>query len=124
MVELLTVTTGKACTTKLAVFVLTQPMALVPLTVYVVLTVGVGVRVPVLLPVLHVYVDAPLAVKVAVFPIQMPGLLILITGEGLTVIVPVALLVHEKVLAPVTVYCVVVNGDCVIEGVKAPVFQV
>lgn len=45
------------------------------------------------------------------------------TGNGLTLIVPVRFTVQPVVTA-VTVYVVVLTGDCVKEAVEAPVFQV
>jgi hypothetical protein len=76
----------------------------------------------VLAPVLHEYVVAPDAVRVAELPMHIEGELTVITGNGLTVTVPTVDAEHSDVV-PVTVYEVVVVGLTVIEAVVAPVFQ-
>jgi hypothetical protein len=93
------------------VFELLQP-AVAPVTVYVVVIVGLTTTVaPVNEPGFQVYVVAPLPVKVAELPAHIAiGLAIAVTvGIGLTVNVTVFVLVQLP-LAPVTVYVVVIVG--------------
>ena len=54
-----------------------------------------------------------MAVRVVVCPAQIVGLFTVVLGEGLTVIVPVAVL-EQPGLDAVTVYVVVLVGDTVI----------
>lgn len=85
---------------------------LVPLTVYVVVVVGVTI---ILFPVIEagnqVYVVAPLAVRVAEFPKQtaVGVLMMLMVGLGLTIKFTVRVELHNP-LNPVTVYVVVLVG--------------
>ena len=92
----------------------------VPVTVYVVVTVGVAVIVTVAAPVDHAYVVAPLAVNVADTPLHTVADVLVITGNGFTVIVPVVIPVQPEEV-PVTVYVVVTVGVAVIVAVAAPV---
>ena len=89
------------------VVVAVHPLADVPVTVYVAVAVLLQTT---LAPVvelnpaagLHVYVEAPLAVRVEVAPGHIVAELTEITGLGTTVIVPTADAVHEE-LVPITV---------------------
>ena len=93
-------------TVKLTVPVDVQPKALLPVTVYTVVTLGVTVTfVPVEAPGIHVYVVPPDAVNVAELPTQIEvGLLTaVIVGDGLTLIVMVLVEVQLEAFAPVTV---------------------
>jgi hypothetical protein len=58
-------------------------------------------------PPVHVYVDAPVAVNVAVLPEQTVGEFTPTIGFGLTVTVDVAVFVQLFTSVPVTVYVVV-----------------
>jgi hypothetical protein len=89
-----------------------------PVTVYVIVEDGLAVT---LAPVVelrfvagdHVYVLAPLAVSVALCPMQMVGFGVTVTtGIGFTVTVTCAVAVHPRT-SPVTVYVVVVVGFAV-----------
>jgi hypothetical protein len=87
-------------------FVLVQPAALDPVTVYVVVTLGVTtVDAPVAPPGVQVYVLALLPNKVVDDPIQTAFKLALTPtlGNGLTVTVVVAVLEQPKASVPVTV---------------------
>ncbi len=89
-------------TVETAVFV--QPSTL-PVTVYVVVTVGDAVAVPAPLgvaPELHAYVVAPEALRLATSPAHIVGELTVTTGKGMTVTVETAEAVHPAE-APVTV---------------------
>ena len=86
------VATGVSFTVTVTVPVLTHPFASVPVTVYVVVVVGLAVTAaPVVAdnPVegLHVYVLAPLAVKLILLPVQIVGAdgVMVIAGKALTV---------------------------------------
>ena len=84
-------------------------------------------------PVLHTYVPPPLAVRTAVAPAHMiPSLLVVpevsatkiaAAGNGLTVMVVLAVAVHPFALVTVTVYVVVPAGVTVIAEVVAPVLH-
>jgi hypothetical protein len=103
-----TVTFGNGVTVTVATAVLVQ-LFKVPVTVYVVVVVNTGVvgfDTPVKPPV-QLYVVAPLAVKLAVVPLQMVGEFTVTVGRGFTVTVDTAVPVQPCVL-PVTVYVVVV----------------
>jgi hypothetical protein len=113
MVGEFTVTVGIGLTVSTEVFVPLQLLA-VPVTVYVTDVVAVLVTVdPVvaLKPVagLHVYVEAPPAVKVAVLPAHIVGEFTVTVGVGLTVTV-VVLTPEQTPVVPVTVYTVVAVG--------------
>jgi hypothetical protein len=86
--------------------------------VYVVVVAGDSViEVPVKLPGIQVYVDAPLAVRVVKLPLQIVPLDVeaATTGNELTVTVNVAVFVHPGPVEPVTVYVVVAEGLTVTE---------
>ena len=95
-----TVTVGKVFTVIVTVAVFVHPLELVPVTVYVVVVVGLAVTVaPVveLNPVdgVHAYVVAPLAVRLVEFPVHILVLDETVTvGNEFTVTVFVATLVH------------------------------
>jgi hypothetical protein len=110
------ITVGFSFTVTTAVAVPVHPLEVVPVTVYVVVEVGVATTVdPVVVfnPVLgaELYVFAPLAVSVAEFPEQTALALeeMVTTGLGTTVTVEIAVPLQPK-LVPVTVYVVVTDG--------------
>ena len=112
----LAVTVGNGLTVTPTVAVFTQPLAFVPVTVYVVLAVGDTVTdEPDKLPGLHTYVEAPLALNEVLPPTQIAEFveLAVTVGNGLTVIVRVAVPTQPADDVPVTVYVVVVVGDTV-----------
>ncbi|MEZ5054693.1 MAG: hypothetical protein R2807_08060 [Chitinophagales bacterium] len=51
----------------------------------------------------HAYVEAPLAVNVAVAPVQIVGELTVTVGFGFTVTVVVAVSLHPLAASPITV---------------------
>ena len=103
-------TLGAAFTVTVACAVLLQPLASVPVTVYVVVV--VGVKATALLTLLfHAYVVAPEPLKVTAVPAQtvwLPPALTL--GAAFTVTVACAVLLQPLAAVPVTVYVVVVVG--------------
>ena len=94
----------------IVVVALLCPQPLVPVTVYTVVAAGKKLTpfVTVDAPPAHVYVSAPLAVKVAVLPTQIPALelaVLTIDNDGtdpFTVILTDAEELHPAVLVPVT----------------------
>ena len=86
-----------------ATAVLTQPAASVPVTVYDVVEIGVTVIGLLLAPVLHEYVEPPLAVNVAVAPEHIVGEFTVIVGLGPIVTVETAVLTQPAASVPVTV---------------------
>jgi len=106
------VTDGNGFTVTLTVAVPVHPAVFVPVTVYVVVPLGVTVMLAVLPPVFQLYVFAPLAVNTDVAPLHIAaGLAVAVTdGNGFTVTLTVAVPVHPAVLVPVTVYVVVPLG--------------
>jgi len=115
VLDALAVIDGAGFTVIVRVDVLVQPFAAVPVTVYVVVVAGETVTVvPVSDPGIHAYVDAPPPVSVVLLPAQMvaPDVVVVTVGEGLTVIMRVAVPVHPAVV-PVTVYVVVPVGETV-----------
>ena len=118
--EGVTVITGFGLTVIVTVAVFVQPFTAVPVTVYVVVTVGDAVgfaQVVQLNPVAgaHTYVLAPLAVMINPPPKQIDaaGGVTVIVGRGNTVTVQVAVPVQPKAFVPVTVYVVVTVGEAV-----------
>src|ERR1700752_3997221 len=101
------VTTGIGFTVTVTCVVAVQPSVL-PVTVYVVVEVGLAVTVEPMLALklvagLHEYVLAPLAVRVVNCPVQIgEGVATLITGIGFTVTVTCAVAVQPSA-SPVTV---------------------
>ena len=84
-----------------------QPAAVLPVTVYVVLIVGVAVIVaPVIAPGFQVYVEAPLAINETVLPEQtsVEDAVTFIVGVGLTFKFKVLVAEHPAAFFPVTVY--------------------
>ena len=80
-----------------------QPLAAVPVTVYVVVVVGVK-GTALLTPLFHVYVVAPEPLKVTAVPEQTVWLLPALTlGAAFTVMVACAVLLQPLVAVPVTV---------------------
>ena len=102
-----------------------HPAVLVPVTVYVVVPLGVTVMLAVLPPVFQLYVFAPLAVNTELAPLHIAdGLAVAVTvGNEFTVTLTAAVPVHPAVLVPVTVYVVVELGVTVMLAVLPPVFQ-
>ena len=83
-----------------------HPAALVPVTVYVVVPLGVTVLLaPLPNPPDQLYVFAPLAVNTELAPLHIDdGLAVVVTvGNGFTVTLTVAVPVHPAALVPVTV---------------------
>jgi hypothetical protein len=101
-------TFGAGLTVIVRVEVLVHPLALVPVTVYVVVVVGDTVTdEPVKLPGIQAYVDAPLPVRVVELPAQIVGFVAVVVteGAGFTVITSVCVPVPDPFVAVcVTVY--------------------
>lgn len=100
------VTFGTAFTATATVAVFVQPLAAVPVTVYVVFPVGATVTLfPVRLPGIQLYVLAPPPVSVVDCPLQMVAVAddAVTVGLAFTVIVRVAVLVQPLAAVPVTV---------------------
>jgi hypothetical protein len=104
---------------------LVHPCALVTVTVYVVVIVGLTVIAAVVAAVLHRNDVPPVAVNVEEAPMQIAGFagVILQVGNGFTVTVVVHELLQPLPSVTVTVYVVVIVGLTVIEAVVAPVLQ-
>ena len=104
---------------------LVHPCALVTVTVYVVVTLGLTVIDAVVAPVLQRKDTPPVAVSVDEAPIQIDGFagVMLQAGSGFTVTVFEQELVHPCALVTVTVYVVVVVGLTVMDAVVAPVLH-
>jgi len=117
--EAVTVGIGDTVTETEAVF--EQPAEDVPVTVYVVVDVGVTESEVPDPPVLQLYVFAPEAVNVELFPMQIPegDADALTVGSGFTVTVAVAVPVPPDGAVPVTVYVVVLDGLTDIDDVVA-----
>jgi len=98
----------------LTVAVPVHPAVLVPVTEYVVVELGVTVILAVLPPVFQLYVFAPLTVSTEVAPLHIAAGLAdaLTVGNGFTVTLTVAVLVHPDAV-PVTEYVVVAVGDTI-----------
>jgi hypothetical protein len=103
---------GNGFTVTVTDAVLVHPAAEVPVTVYVVVVAGLTDKGLAEEPVLHKYVDPPLAVREELPPLQIVAgaATAVIVGLGLTVTVIDAVLVHPAAEVPVTVYVVVVAG--------------
>lgn len=97
---------GDALTVTVLVAVLVQPFDDVPVTVYVVVVVGVN-AIPFVMPPDHAYVLAPLAVKVTGKPEHTVGVVGLDVidkdGKAFTVTIFVAVFTQPFALVPVTV---------------------
>ena len=98
------VTVGNKLTVIIVVAVLVQPAALVPVTVYVAVAVGIKLT-PLVTPPLQVYVVAPPPFNETAEPAQTDDAVAVevTVGNKLTVIVVVAVFVQPAVLVPVTV---------------------
>jgi hypothetical protein len=107
---------GNGFTVTVTVAVPVHPAVLVPVTVYVVVALGVTVMLAAMSPVLQLYVFAPLAVSSELSPLHIAaGLADAVTvGNGFTVTLTVAVPVHPSALVPVTVYVVVALGVTVL----------
>ena len=105
-----TVSTRAGFTVIVAVAKEEQLLASVPTTVYTVVEAGVKVTDGVVASVLHVYVLAPPAVKVALNVGQTVADVAVTTGKVLTVTVAVVVLVQVFTSVPVIVYTVVEGG--------------
>ena len=120
------VTVGVVFTVTVTCAVEVQPFPAVPVTVYVIVVVGeTEIGDPEILPGFQTYVDAPPPVRLVELPVQIVGeaVVAVTVGEGLTVMVRVAVPEHPEVV-PVTVYVVVVAGETVIgEPEILPGFQ-
>lgn len=106
VLEAVAVTVGVVLTVTNCVDVLVQPLAAVPVTVYVVVADGVTVTgEPDRGPGNHEYVAAPVAVNVVELPVQIEALeaVAVTVGEALTVIRRVEVAVHPFTFVPVTV---------------------
>jgi len=103
-------TLGAAFTVTVACAVLLQPLAFVPVTVYV--AVDIGVKATELFTLLfHAYVVAPEPLKVTAVPAQTVWLIPALTlGAAFTVTVACAVLLQPLASVPVTVYVVVDVG--------------
>jgi len=119
------VTVGKVFTVNVTVVVPVQPHVSDPVTLYVVVAVGLAVKLAPAPDGLQVYVDAPLAAMVEVCPRQMatgvavalmPRLELILT---VTVVVPV----QPAAVVPVTVYTVFTVGLTVIGFIFWPVLH-
>src|ERR1041385_2353978 len=117
--------TGAGFTVTVDEHVLVHPLALVTVTVYVVVVVGLTVIEAVVAALLQRNDVPPDAVNVEEPPTQIEGLfgVMLQVGAGFTVTVAEHELVHPLALVTVTVYVVVVVGLTVIEAVVAALLQ-
>jgi hypothetical protein len=101
-----------------------QPLVLVTVTVYVVVTRGATLMTEVVAPILHTYVPPPLAVRLVLVPEHIAFTpLICAAAVELTVTVRLALFIHPFVLVAVTVYVVVTSGLTVIDADVDPLLQ-
>src|ERR1041385_3128263 len=116
---------GAGFTVTVAEHELVHPLALVTVTVYVVVVVGLTVIEAVVAALLQRNDVPPDAVNVEEPPTQIEGLfgVMLQVGAGFTVTVDEHVLVHPLALVTVTVYVVVVVGLTVIEAVVAALLQ-
>lgn len=121
ILEELTLTVGRGVTETVDIVVFVQPFV-VPVTVKLVLDAGETFNGLDVEPVFHEYVEAPLAVKVAVPPAQIVGELTITVGRGVTDTFDTAVLVQPFV-APVTVKFVLEDGDTVNELPVDPTFH-
>ena len=98
------VTVGNVSNITVVVAVFVQPAALVPVTVYVAVAVGIKLT-PLVIPPLQVYVVAPPPFNVTDVPAQTDDAVAVevTVGNELTVIVVVAVFVQPAELVPVTV---------------------
>lgn len=109
--DALTVGTGRTVTGTVAVFV--QPLASVPVTVYVMDDAGTSVTVLPLAAIgAQLYVSAPVASSVTVLPAQSgsTSAKAFRAGNGFTVTVTVSVPIQPLMSVPVTVYVVVAAG--------------
>ena len=107
------VTVGNGFTVIVTVDVLLQPLAFVPVTVYVVVVEGdTETDDPVSEPGIHMYVVAPEAVSVVVVPLQivLDDADAVTVGVMITVTVTCAVEAQPAAEVPVTVYVVVEDG--------------
>jgi hypothetical protein len=125
MVAEFTVTVGSMLTLTVDVLdvVTTQPEAF-PLTVYTAVLVGLTEIVAVLAPVLQLYVLTPVAISVAVVPVQMVGEFTVMLGELDTVMPVVPVLTQFCADVPVIVKLTLAVGVTTIELLLLPLLQV
>jgi len=102
-----------------------QPLPVVPVTEYVVVTDGLTVTLAETAPVFHKKLDAPDTVSVVEAPAQIEEdkAEILIEGAEFTTIVFDSVAVQPLLLVPVTEYVVVTDGLTVIDDDVAPLLQ-
>jgi hypothetical protein len=110
-----TVITGSTFTVTVTCVDAVHPFPSVPVTVYVMVEVGLAVTEEPVVALsavagLHVYVLAPLAVSAVDCPLQIVAGETAITGRGLTFTVTCVEAVQPLLSVPVTVYVVVVAG--------------
>lgn len=88
------------------IFVFVHPFAAVPVTVYDEVETGTN-GVPLVMPPVHVYEDAPVPLSVTEFPghiVEDGETVIPTAGEEITVMVTALVFVHPLAPVPVTVY--------------------
>jgi hypothetical protein len=95
----LTAKVGEAITVTVVVTAEEEQLPFAPVTVYTVVEVGLTEIELVVAPVFHVYVVAPVAVKVAAPPEQIEAALTETVGVGLTVALYTALTVPQELEA-------------------------
>src|SRR6476646_9874410 len=107
------ITVGSGFTVIVVVAVFIQPLASVPVTVYVAVPAGVNAT-PSATPPVQVYVVAPIPDKVTEEPVQTAlsasSDIAITVGSGFTVIVAVAVFIQPFTSVPVTVYVAVPAG--------------
>ncbi len=101
-----------------------HPDAVVPITVYEVLLVGETTIGLLLEPLLHEYVEAPLAVNVADCPEQIASEFTVILGFGLILTEATAVFEQPKAEVPITVYEVLLVGETTIGLLLDPLLHV
>jgi hypothetical protein len=119
----LTVTVGFALMLTVATAVFEHPDALDPITVYDVGEVGGTTIGLVVEPLLHEYVVAPDAVRVADCPEQIAAEFTVTVGFALILTVATAVFEHPDALDPITVYDVGEVGDTTIGLVVEPLLH-
>jgi hypothetical protein len=118
-------TLGAALTFTVIDSLVEQPLEFVPVTVYVVVTLGLTEILALVAPVFHEKLDAPEAVSVADAPAQIVELDALTErlGEAFTTTVTLEVAEQPLALVPVTEYVVVTLGLTEIDALVAPVLH-